>query len=212
MCARYWSQREDQYYEHRSRGECIRQQRQRNIPASQLFSHNSRAYDCRQKESSSQEFSHRAGTQREIHCWPILSIFCLSASRSRLAKGRERNKLIRRSSMKKALRKARSTSSVVPSTAAGSGMPQCAVMGCPGQTGQTSLAALSQIVKTKWSGGAPGRENSSQALLRRASVGICATCNCRRASERTAPEGWLPALYAVNVGLPLKFKIASAMM
>ena len=39
--------------------------------------------------------------------------------------------------------------SSVPFTAAGSGMPQCAVIGCPGQIGHTSFAALSQTVKTK---------------------------------------------------------------
>src|SRR6202051_1191392 len=72
---------------------------------------------------------------------------------------------------KKASRKARSTSASVPRTAAGSGTPQWAVMGWPGHTGQTSLAALSQTVKTKSSFGASGRENSSQPLLRRPLVG-----------------------------------------
>ena len=37
----------------------------------------------------------------------------------------------------------------VPSTLAGSSMPQCAVIGWPGQTGQVSPAASSQTVKTK---------------------------------------------------------------
>ena len=41
----------------------------------------------------------------------------------------------------------------------------------PGQTGQTSPAALSQTVKMKSSRGAPGVANSSQLLLRRPSVG-----------------------------------------
>ena len=40
-------------------------------------------------------------------------------------------------------------------------MPQCAVIGWPGQIGQTSFAALSQTVKTKSSSGAPGAANSS---------------------------------------------------
>ena len=40
---------------------------------------------------------------------------------------------------------------------AGSGMPQCAVMGWPGQIGQVSRAALSQTVITMSSAGAPGR-------------------------------------------------------
>ena len=68
--------------------------------------------------------------------------------------------------MTKASRNARCTSSGVPWTAAGSGMPQCAVIGWPGQTGHTSLAALSHTVNTKSSSGAPGCANSSQVLLR----------------------------------------------
>ena len=54
----------------------------------------------------------------------------------------------------------------VPVTAAGSGMPQCAVIGCPGQTGQTSLAASSQTVNTKCITGACAPANSLQLLLR----------------------------------------------
>ena len=77
----------------------------------------------------------------------------------------------------------------VPVTAAGSGIPQCAVMGWPGQTGQTSRAALSQTVKTKCMGGAPGAENSSQDLLRRPAVGMPESSSWRRASGRTLPEG-----------------------
>jgi len=67
-------------------------------------------------------------------------------------------------------RNARSISSGVPTVAAGSGTPQWAVKGCPGQTGQTSLAALSQTVKTKWSWGASGFANSSHDLLENPSV------------------------------------------
>ena len=50
-------------------------------------------------------------------------------------------------------------------------MPQCAVMGWPGQTGQISLAALSQTVKTKFILGASGFANSLQLLLRNPSAG-----------------------------------------
>ena len=60
----------------------------------------------------------------------------------------------------------------VPSTAAGSGMPQCAVMGWPGQAGQTSPAASSQTVMTKSSFGASGRANSSQDFERNPPVSI----------------------------------------
>ena len=46
-------------------------------------------------------------------------------------------------------------------------MPQCAVIGWPGHTGQVSAAALSQTVKTKSSFGAPGPENSVQLFERK---------------------------------------------
>ena len=46
-------------------------------------------------------------------------------------------------------------------------MPQCAVIGWPGQTGQVSPAALSQTVNTKSSGGAPGLANSFQDFERK---------------------------------------------
>ena len=72
---------------------------------------------------------------------------------------------------RKASRNAAAISASSPSTAAGSGTPQCAVIGWPGQTGQTSFAALSQTVNTKSSGGAPGAANSSQLLERKPSVG-----------------------------------------
>ena len=65
-----------------------------------------------------------------------------------------------------AVTKARSFSMSLPSTAAGSSMPQCAVMGCPGHTGQVSPAALSQTVNTKSMTGAPGAANSSHPFDR----------------------------------------------
>jgi len=92
--------------------------------------------------------------------------------------------------------------SAVPTTAAGSGTPQCAVMGWPGQTGHTSFAALSLTVNTKSRCGAPGFANSSQLLLRSLSVGNRAPSNTLIASGRIFPVGWLPALYAVKFGGP----------
>ena len=62
--------------------------------------------------------------------------------------------------------KANRTSASLPVASAGSGTPQCAVIGCPGQTGQGSFAALSQTVKTKSSFGASGAENSFQLFDR----------------------------------------------
>ena len=91
-------------------------------------------------------------------------------------------------------------------------MPQCAVIGWPGQTGQASPAALSQTVKTKSSGGAPGLANSLHDFERkpvtskprpRSSASVCGL---------TWPLGWLPALHARNRPAPTLFKIASAMI
>src|SRR5262249_32579691 len=135
-----------------------------------------------------------------------------NAKRSRLLRGKQRNKLIRRSRAMNASRNAFSISLALPFTAAGSGTPQCAVIGCPGQTGHTSFAALSQTVKTKSSFGEPGCANSSHDLLRQPVGGSFASWSCSNASRRTAQLGWLPALKAVKLGLPLCFKIASAMM
>src|SRR5208283_4543600 len=136
----------------------------------------------------------------------------LRARALRLASGRLRNKAMRRSRVTKASRKARSIWSGVPTAAAGSGTPQCAVTGWPGQRGQTSAAALSQTVKTKFIRGAPGLANSSQLLLRRPATGKPATSSCFSASGLTRPVGWLPALKAWKLGLPRWFKIASARM
>ncbi len=70
--------------------------------------------------------------------------------------GRLTNSSTRRSSTRNASRNAAVFSRSLPVTAAGSATPQCAVIGWPGQTGQTSPAALSQTVMTKSSGAAPG--------------------------------------------------------
>ena len=145
-------------------------------------------------------------------CRPILSISFFSEKPSRVASGKLRNRPILRSSKKNASRKDFSSCSAVPFTAAGSGIPQCAVIGWPGHTGHTSFAALSQTVKTKSRLGAPGCANSSQLLLRSPVVGKCAASSCRNASGRTVPVGWLPALYPVKCGWPLWFRTASAMM
>lgn len=69
---------------------------------------------------------------------------------------------MRRLSMRKASRKAAAFSASLPSTAAGSGMPQCALVGRPGQTGQVFAAALSQTVKMRSNSGPSA--NSLQLL------------------------------------------------
>ena len=87
------------------------------------------------------------------------------------ASGRLRNRSIRARSWRAAAANVAAISASDPSAAAGSGMPQCAVTGLPGQIGHTSPAALSQTVMMKSSGGAPGLANSSQDFDRRSSVG-----------------------------------------
>jgi len=66
---------------------------------------------------------------------------------------------------------------------------QCAVIGCPGHTGHGSAAAWSQTVKTKCMNGAPGRENSSQLLLRNPCVGRRFLSKSSKANEFTLPVG-----------------------
>src|SRR6266508_2585671 len=41
---------------------------------------------------------------------------------------------------------------------------------------------------------------------------MCAASICFKASGRTTPEGWLPALNALKTERPLKFRMASAMI
>ena len=88
------------------------------IPAKVLLAQRARVTAGFAKElGSSHELCYGAGVRTEFHCWPILSISCLSVSRS---------------SIKKASLKARSTCSVVPCTAAGSivaGIAGCAARG-----------------------------------------------------------------------------------
>jgi len=117
---------------------------------------------------------------------------------------------MRRSNVEKASRNARSICSGVPVAAAGSGTPQCAVTGWPGQTGQTSFAALSHTVKTKSIFGAVGFANSSQLLLRKSTVGSFAVSSIFSALGFTRPAGWLPALYAIKFGFPFWLRMASA--
>src|SRR5437879_10295462 len=134
------------------------------------------------------------------HCRPMRSISFLRDSLSRLESGKERNKPIRRSRTTKASRKARSICAGLPTTAAGSETPQWAVIGCPGQTGQTSRAALSQTVKTKFIGGTPGLANSSQLLLLKLEVGRRAASSCFKACGLTRLAGKLPVMVAAELG------------
>lgn len=150
--------------------------------------------------------------RRRSQVRPIRRTSRKRASFSRLASGNARKRLMRRSIVAKASRKARSNTSGASPANPGSGNPQCAVTGRPGQMGHGSLAALSHSVKTKSILGASGPANSSQLLLRRPVSGKPALSICRSACGFTMPTGWLPALYEAKCGAPLCFKTASAMM
>src|SRR5581483_2433462 len=136
---------------------------------------------------------------------PIESSCRCSESLSSERKGRLTKTEMRFDSMRNVSANAKRTCASSPVAAAGSGTPQCAVIGCPGQNGQVSPAALSQTVKTKSSGVAPGPLNlfqllernpptSKSSLRRRSSVYGC-----------TCPLGWLPAENARKLPRPSRF-------
>src|ERR1700730_17489927 len=177
MRARDRSKSKDESDKGGARGDGVSEQGYSHIAARETLRHDARAHNCGDEESRPKEFGGDSPVETWPHWCPIWSICFWIASLSRLASGRLRNKLIRRSRIRKASRKAFSTASREPLTAAGSGTPQCAVIGWPGQTGHTSLAALSHTVKTKSSFGAPGFANSSQSLTRKPFTDMRATAS-----------------------------------
>src|SRR5882762_2233529 len=203
---------ENQRNERRAGCRGIGKQSQRNISAGKPLRHDPRTENGGHEKRSPEKFRCGAPRERTFHWCPMPSISFWMASWPRVERGKDIKRLILRSRIMNALRNARSISSGVPCAAAGSGTPQWAVMGWPGHTGQISLAALSQTVKTKFICGAPGFANSSQLLLRKSSVDIRESSICLSASGRTWPAGWLPALNAENVGRPFRLRIASAMI
>lgn len=112
-----------------------------------------------------------------------------TANISNFSIGKLKNKSILRPNVTNASRNARPITSGSPVTPAGSATPQCAVIGCPGHTGQTSAAAESQTVNTKSIRGAPPFANSSQLLLRNPSVESPANFSCSNAKGFTRPAG-----------------------
>src|SRR5262249_18526560 len=97
-----------------------------------------------------------------------------------------------------------------PSTAAGSGTPQCAVIGWPGQIGQTSPAASPQTVKMKSSCGAPGLANSSQDFDRKSEAWKPRPSTIGTAWGLTRPAGVEPAEKALTRPPPSLLSRASA--
>ena len=126
--------------------------------------------------------------------FPMLSSSLLSAIESRLASGSESMRVMRLSSMENACEIRPLDLFRCSLDAAGSGTPQCAVIGCPGHTGQTSFAALSQTVKTKFITGASGLANSSHDLLRKPAVLRPRILDLPKRLRANLPDGWLPAL------------------
>ena len=99
------------------------------------------------------------------HCSPIWCKWCCSDSRSSDSTGSASSRRRRWVMACAVFRKAARLWSSSPSTWEGSGKPQCAVTGAPGQYGQASPAALSQTVMTKSIFGGSGAANTSQLLL-----------------------------------------------
>ena len=91
-------------------------------------------------------------------------------------------------------------------------MPQWAVIGLPGQAGQTSPAAWSHTVKIKSITGAPERANSSQLLLRNPCVGSWWLFEHLESQWIHYATGALPALYPLKRPLPQCSISASARM
>jgi hypothetical protein len=100
--------------------------------------------------------AHRAGNRIEVYggglsveLLPILRTAVSRLKRSSSSGLRLVKSLIRVARARQACWNARSRSTSVAATAAGSSTPQCAVIGWPGHAGHVSFAALLQTVKTK---------------------------------------------------------------
>ncbi len=158
--------------------EGVAEQRDGNVPAREALAHDAGANDDGEQQRCTERL--RSQSPREIErlerrlktggghellpatgSLPMARSACLRASPSSWSKGRPASRSIRAPSILPTSAKARSISASLPSTSAGSGVLQCSRIGLPGQTGQTSLAALSQTVMTKSNSGAFGPSNSS---------------------------------------------------
>ena len=91
-------------------------------------------------------------------------------------------------------------------------MPQCAVIGWPGHSGQASPAALSQTVKTKSSCGAPGAANSAQDFERSADDVVVELAQQIERARIDLSFGLAAGVKARNFPRPARLRIASAMI
>src|SRR4029077_6028008 len=170
----------------------VGEKRHRGVALCERLAHDSRSDDRGKEQGGAEPFRKRSAQER--HLRPISSSDFLSECASSLATGSSSSSRMREESVVKAPRNARRLSSSLPATAAGSGTPQWALTGCPGQSGHASPAALSHTVNTKSSAGASGPANSSQLFERSPSVLIPLFCSSSTAKGFTLPAGWLPAL------------------
>src|SRR5262249_43804008 len=153
--------------QHRSGGQGVAQQRQRSVTAGKLLRHDPGADHGGEQERGSQHLADNAPRQRRhqrgsvafsvapFMCPISLSLAC-SESASRLRIGSAVKMPMRWRSIRYVSLNAKAISASEPLASAGSGTPQCAVIGWPGHNGHASPAALSQTVNTKSSAGAPG--------------------------------------------------------
>src|SRR5579863_3861655 len=127
----------------------------------------SRSFGCLWKRNGLLVHSAACGGSGALSLfWPIASNCFCNVSAPRDFIGRLTKILMRFVIMRIASANAKRISASVPILAAGSGKPQWAVIGCPGQTGHVSAAASSQRVNAKSSFGAFGPVNSVQLFER----------------------------------------------
>src|ERR1700693_944334 len=124
MCSGNRPKSQNESDQHRAGRNRIRKQSNSDVAGCQTFTHDAGADHSSNEECATQEFSRQSGTQVEFHWWPILSISFLIASLLMVARGRQRNRLMRSSSVTNASRYARLISSAGPRTRAGSATAQ----------------------------------------------------------------------------------------
>src|SRR5262249_54515695 len=184
------------------------------IAARQPFGHDSGADDGGDKDGGPDALRDKAATDHAAESLdlPMESSCRCSESRSSERSGKLTNREIRLESIRNVSANASRICGSLPVAAAGSGTPQCAVIGLPGQNGHGPPAALSQTVKTKSSGVAAGPLKSSQLFERKP---LTSKLSLRRRSNVqgcTCPLGRLPAEKARKFPWPSRFRMASAMI
>src|ERR1700691_5633124 len=144
MCAGNRPEREDQHDENCARRQRVAEQGKRDVSARELFAHDARADDRCDEQPRSEALCREPFFEGEDHAFfgvrvapsicPISRSRLVKAILSKLANGKAMKHAMRLRMKRKALVKARSISMSEPTKAAGSSIPQCAVIGWPGQT------------------------------------------------------------------------------